>query len=242
MPLQMMRILCDQETKPSSGYRLRHIPTAFPLRFQRAIMMSTLRSLVSVSLTSLLALPCWVSGCDERDTVTITTNPVSPDPGAPDPGAPNAMVPDAAASDAAVPDAAVSDATVPDGAALPPFPCAGVLGDASVEGGASGLPACMGPFAQMTSADCTAAGFRLHVATLTCVDECVAPEQITDTGDCCTFDADGFCCPSGQLDVDGACFPTGPGTGSGSGANPCPANRPYLKCSGIGSCHCSSNP
>jgi hypothetical protein len=135
------------------------------------------------------------------------------------------------------------DTTNPSGA----FSCAGL--EQSGVAGSPGLPLCKPPASPPTPVECKSNGFHFHVDRQLCVDECLPPETEKPDGTCCVTGAQGQCCGSASPDAPSAlragqdCDDGANSTGGGrSDPNPCPSNRPFYKCNGIGSCRCSKNP
>ncbi|MEY2932776.1 MAG: hypothetical protein RL033_3525 [Pseudomonadota bacterium] len=192
------------------------------------------RRLLSI-LVPLLVAPSWLSGCDERDVVSL--------------GDVSALTPDANASDASVPeplpvadasDAATQTGLAPDsgdGGNPDELICSGVDDPMAISTGV--LPPCEEPFPAKTSADCAALGLRLSLAIKQCVEDCLDSEQLSGA-DCCVFGVDGRCCPSGTFDDEQECIIDNPGTSGGSGPNPCGAGR-HITCTRSGSCRCVRN-
>jgi hypothetical protein len=194
--------------------------------------------------TSLLVVPSGLAGCNGQDVVRLVdVRELSPDASAPDARAPDASVRDASVPElspgAGAPDATAQTGLEPGTEGNPDeLICAGVSAPVAVI--AAVLPACEGPFPAKTSADCAALGLHLSLRIKQCVEECVESEQLTSTGECCVFGVNGRCCPSGEFDEELACLPDDPGTGYGSGVNPCGEGR-HVTCTRSGSCRCVRN-
>lgn len=191
-------------------------------------------------LASLLIVPSWLSGCDGRDVVRLDVSELLPEAGAFDASAPDVSAPEVA-PDAEAPDATTQTALSPDagdGGRPDELICAGTSAPVAII--TAVLPPCVEPFPPKSSEECAAQGLRLNVAVRQCVDECLGDEQLTSSGDCCIFGVNGRCCPSGKFDEEGACLPEDPGTGLGSGVNPCGEGR-HVTCTRTGSCRCVRN-